>query len=115
MPRHLSEADLSGLVPVGSTVFVAGGTGEPSGLLEIWRQARSLDGVTLIGLQIPGLNRVSPEEFGNGCRFRTHFLAPGLRRAFAKGLVDLQPMHHAGFYHWLQQDARIDLAVFQVS
>ena len=111
----MTRADLVGLVRPGDAVFVAGATGEPTGILAAWREARCLAGVTLVGLQLPGLNHLSPMDFGEGCRFLTSFLAPGLRKALAEGFVDLLPMHHAPFYDWLAGPARIDLAVFQVS
>ena len=115
MPRELSRTDLSRLAGSGQTIFVAGATGEPTAILDAWREARCLDRATLMGLQIPGVNRFSPEEFGDACRFCTSFLAPSLRSAFAHGWVDLLPMHHTDFYGWLAAVARIDLAVFQVS
>src|SRR5256885_1099768 len=97
MLRELHRHDLLDLVRPGNTVFVAGATGEPTEILAAWREARCLGDVTLVGLQMPGLNRLSPLDFGDGCRFRTSFLAPGLQNALASGMVDLMPMHHAAF------------------
>ena len=115
MPRELDRADLSALARSGDTVFVAGGTAEPAALLAEWREARCLNGVTLTGLQLPGLNDLSPSDFGDTCRFRANFLSPGLRRSLANDAVDLMPMHHAAYYEWLEKTAPINLAVFQVS
>jgi acyl-CoA hydrolase len=115
MPRALDRADLPLLAQAGATIFIGGATAEPTAILAAWREARCLDGVTLVGLQLPGFNHLSPLEFGDTCRFRTNFLAPALRPAFARGRVELMPMHHAAFYRWLATDAPVDLAVFQVS
>ncbi|MBV8168617.1 MAG: 4-hydroxybutyrate coenzyme A transferase [Alphaproteobacteria bacterium] len=114
MPRTLRPADLADLARPGHAVFVAGATAEPTAILDAWRAARCLDGVTLVGVQIPGLDRVVPEAFGDTCRVRTAFLSPALRPGFAAGRVELLPMHHAAFYRWLVT-AAIDLAVFQVA
>ncbi len=69
--------------------------------------------MTLVGCQLPGLNSFAPDAFGNCCRYRTSFLSPGLRDAFRRGVVDLMPMHHTTFYHWLATQAALDLAVMQ--
>ncbi len=115
MPRELASTDLPHLVEPGHHVFVAGGTAEPAAILSTWREAGLPAGVTLIGCQLPGLNRFAPDEFAPDCRFRTSFLSPGLRDAFHHGRVDVLPMHHADFYKWLATDAPIDLAVVQVA
>jgi len=115
VPRELSRADLPALVRPGTTVFVGGGTAEPTAILDEWRATRCLNGITLTGLQLPGLNDLSPVDFGDTCRFRANFLSPGLRRSLANDTVDLMPMHHAAYYVWLANAAAIDLAVFQVS
>ena len=81
MPRELDRADLSALARSGDTVFVAGGTAEPTAILAAWREARCLNGVTFTGLQLPGLNDLSPSDYGDTCRFRANFLSPGLRRS----------------------------------
>jgi 4-hydroxybutyrate CoA-transferase len=115
VPRELNRADLSALARSGDTVFVAGGTAEPTAILAAWRETRCLNGVTLTGLQLPGLNDLSPWDFGDTCRFRANFLSPGLRRSLANDAVDLMPMHHAAYYAWLEKTAPVNLAVFQVS
>jgi 4-hydroxybutyrate CoA-transferase len=115
VPRELDRADLSVLARPGDTVFVAGGTAEPTAILAEWREARCLNGVTLTGLQLPGLNDLSPSDFGDTCRYRANFLSPGLRRSLANDAVDLMPMHHAAYYAWLAKTAPVNLAVFQVA
>lgn len=115
MPRELTGSDLAALVRAGDAVFVAGGTGEPTAILAAWREQRALSGATLVGVQVPGLNRLAPEDFGDDCRLRTSFLTPAARAALARGRVELLPMHHAEFYDWLATEAPIDLAVFQAA
>jgi acyl-CoA hydrolase len=115
MPRALDRADLASLVEPGAGVFVGGATAEATAILAAWREARCLDGVTLVGLQLPGFTHFLPQDFGDACRFRTNFLSPALRPALARGQLELMPMHHAAFYEWLATVAPIDLAVFQVS
>jgi acyl-CoA hydrolase len=115
VPRELSDAAVRRLVEPGVRIFVGGASAEPTAILSAWRDSGLPDGVTLIGCQLPGLNRFTPEEFGLGCRYRTSYLAPGLRDAFRRGAVDLMPMHHTAFYRWLQTEAVVDLAVVQVS
>jgi len=114
MPRHLTADDLAHLAAPGQRVFVAAATGEPTAILDAWRGRRCLDGVTLVGSLLPGLNHLTPEAFGETCRYRTGFLAPPLRAALGKGLVDLMPLHYSAFYRWLET-APIDLAVFQAA
>jgi acyl-CoA hydrolase len=115
VPRALSQADLTCLVRPGDCVFVAGGTAEPAAILATWRETGLPDGVILVGCQLPGLNHFAPDAFGSGCRYLTSFLSPWLRDAFKRGVVDLMPMHHTTFYHWLATRAAVDLAVVQVS
>ncbi|UCE31607.1 MAG: hypothetical protein JSW68_01215, partial [Burkholderiales bacterium] len=115
MPRELSVADLRALPQPGQTVFVGGGIAEPAAIVDAWREAGSLAGVTLIGLQLPGLNRLAPQELGAGCRYRTAFLTPELAASLATGQVELLPMHYSDFHRHLRERAPIDLAVFQVA
>ena len=115
MPREITRADLRRLAEPGRRIMVAGATAEPAAILAAWRESKLPDDVTLIGCQLPGLNNFAPDEFGRGCRYRTSYLAPGLRDAFRRGVVDLMPMHHSTFYRWLETQATIDLAVMQVA
>jgi acyl-CoA hydrolase len=115
MPRELHRSDLAALVRPGDAVFVAGATGEPTAILAAWREARALREATLVGVQIPGLNRLAPEELGDDCRLRTPFMTPAARAGLALGRVELLPMHYKEFYDWLTGTARIDLAVFQAT
>ncbi len=115
MPRELSRAEPDRLVAAGARVFVGRATAEPTAILSAWRDSRLPDGVTLIGCQLPGLNHFVPHESGRGCRYRTSYLAPGLRDACRRGVVELMPMHHNTFYRWLKSQAAVDLAVVQVS
>jgi acyl-CoA hydrolase len=115
MPRELTSSNLLDLARSGDSIFVAGGTGEPTAILAAWRAARALQRTTLVGFQVPGLNRLVPEELGDGCRLRTSFLTQAGRASLAQGRVELLPLHQSAFYDWLARTARIDLAVFQVA
>jgi acyl-CoA hydrolase len=114
MPRELTRADLAALARPGDVVFIAGATGEPTAILAAWRETRALRAVTLVGVPIPGLNHLAPEEQGDECRLRTPFMTRAARTGLAQGRVELLPMHYKEFYDWLAE-ARIDLAVFQVA
>lgn len=115
MPRDVTWSALGRLVEPGQNVFVAGATAELAAILAAWRDSGLPNGVTLTGCQLPGLNNFTPDKFGGECRYRTSYLAPGLRDAFRRGLVDLMPMHHRAFYRWLETEASLDMAVVQVA
>lgn len=98
------------------TVFIQGGTGEPSQLLQMLSTIpEASDGVHYVGVFIPGINDFNPARFHSGARFSTFFVHGDLGSPDFADRVRFLPMHYRAIYDYLAALPRIDVALIQVS
>ena len=103
--------DLSCLKP-GQRIFVSGGSGEPSGLLQALADADLPEALHFFQFPLPGYNQTDFTAWHPTYRMTTPFMAPHLRRADAQRLHFL-PMGMRGLHDYL--GSNIDLALIQVA
>ncbi|HXV01535.1 MAG TPA: acetyl-CoA hydrolase/transferase C-terminal domain-containing protein [Caulobacteraceae bacterium] len=98
----------------GLNVYLQGAGGEPLALGPILASAAgALDGVSITGCLLPGINRFDYAALG--ARLTTFMLPPALRTSFEAGSVTVRPMAYSQIAAEMASGPAPDLAVFQVT
>lgn len=116
MPRRIHASDIFDYLKAGVEAYAPGCAGH-SLLFESWlREApQACDGVRFTGVHIPTVNRFDFAGLHPRARQRTIFLSGDLRASWLDGRVDYLPMSYSAAWHWLDTQARFDVALVQVS
>ena len=100
----------------GSTIYVQGGVGEPLALRDILKHdPEVLDGVTLTGCPIPGMNEFDYAGLHPKARFVTFMLPGAWRASFQAGRVIVRPASYSQIAAAFMSDPPVDLAILQVA
>ncbi|WP_019528265.1 acetyl-CoA hydrolase/transferase family protein [Dasania marina] len=115
MPREITASDVAQCIPDNSRVFIQGGIGEPSTILQALAAAnQAAKAVDYYGVSIPGINHFSPHTFHPGANFHSFFLHQNIASA-SDDSVFFHPLHYRDIYRFLQQQKPFDVAIIQVS
>ena len=115
MTRWIDADAVGSLLEPGMTVFVAGATAEPGGILEaLSRNGEQCAGIRFVSVSIPGINRVDFSTFHPGIKTTTFFATPETRQSLAHGRIDYVPMKYSAIYTYLERDVKIDVALVQL-
>ena len=116
MPQQVSAADLGNILRPGMRVAVPGGIGEPTGLIDLLREApEAAEGVSFYQFPLGGLNQFDYSSLHKDARICVPFMAPHLREAQAAGRVRFIPASMRGFYDFFAAAPPFDLMLLQVT
>jgi acyl-CoA hydrolase len=100
----------------GTTVFVPGMSGESLAFFEaLTRHPDRAEGLTIVGVHFPGINRCDYLGLHPSVRQRGYFMSPALREGLSSGRVDLMPLDYPGIVRDLERMGPMDVAIAQVS
>lgn len=98
------------------TVFIQGGVGQPTALIEKLAQSpEACRGVEFVAVMTAGLNDFVPTDFHPDARFTTFFMFDGIGRGEGAARTRYMPMHYSRVPRFLRALPRIDVALIQVS
>jgi acyl-CoA hydrolase len=81
---------------------VAGCAGEPLALKQVFHEAPELaEGITFLGVWIPGVNRTDWAAFSPSSRAETIFMSADLRDSFKTGRTRFLPLSYSQAVRWL--------------
>lgn len=116
MPQQVTAADLGKILRPGMRVAVPGGIGEPTGLIDLLKEApEAAAGVSFYQFPLGGLNQFDYSSLHVDARICVPFMAPHLRAAQAAGRVHFIPASMRGFYDFFASEPAFDLMLLQVS
>jgi acyl-CoA hydrolase len=111
--------DLNGfgrLIKPGMRVYVTGTAGESQAIFNALQAvAPNLDGVTFVGVWLPGINAVDYAALNQDARATAFFMTSDLRQTFEAGQIGLIPLPYSAIYRFLEQGPPFDLAFLHVS
>ncbi len=115
MTSWINAEDVAGLLKPGMTVFVAGGTAEPSTILHaLKQQSNACTGVHFISVAIPGINAGDFVQPGSGNSATVFFATAQNRDAIASGEIDFLPLQYYAIFDYLANVASIDAVIVQL-
>lgn len=115
MTGWINVTQVSELLSPGMTVFVAGATAEPSGILEALSQSEgTCAGVHFVSVSIPGMNTVDFSSFDADAKSTDFFATPQNKASMAAGRVDYIPLQYRAIYDYLEHDLEIDAVIVQL-
>jgi acyl-CoA hydrolase len=113
-PTELSPEQAVALLKPGMRVFIQGMGNEPLAFRAALESApHRADGVTFIGVMVPGFNDFDYAGLHPGARGLGMFVSPAVRKSFEAGRFEHLPISYAGMDLWLRQSEPLDLAVLQ--
>lgn len=116
MPQAIAAADLANLFKPGHTVFVQGGTGEPTDLVAALAAAPEASaGVHYVTCLVPGVNRTDLAGFHDDASMTTFFVQADLKDSFDKGKIRFLPLHYSGIAAYMAELEPPDVALIQVA
>jgi acyl-CoA hydrolase len=96
----------------GATIYLPGATGEILALADaLATDPQRMAGVHLVSCLLPGMNGTDYAALAADARITTFMLPPALRASFAAGRVRLLALGYSDIARYLEQAARIDVAV----
>ncbi|NIM70957.1 MAG: acetyl-CoA hydrolase [Xanthomonadales bacterium] len=103
------------LLRPGMTVFVAGATAEPAGILAaLAAEGSRAEGVRFVSVFLPGVNEFDLSALHERARCTAFFATGGNRAALAAGRIDFLPLGYRAIYDYLEHGPPIDVALVQV-
>ena len=116
MPKLITASDLRDILRPGVRIAVPGGVGEPTGLIELLREApEAAAGVTFYQFPLAGLNHFDYSSLGNTARICTPFMAPHLRAAEESGRLEFIPVSMRQMYDYFARAPQFDLCLLQLA
>lgn len=114
-PSQLTLAAVRNHFRPGDTLFVAGGCGQPDGVLEVVAQARLDLPLTVLDCSVPGMTELDPDRISSAAVLNTGFFLGGYRRLHAAGRLDWVPAFHSARYRALEDHYGVDIALIMVA
>lgn len=116
MTQLISPEEASKLLTPGSTVFIQGGIGEPTALLDgLAANPSSSNGVDFFSVMVPGINSYIPTNYHENATFNTFFVYGGLNESFHSGRTKFFPLHYSDIIPFINQLPTIDMVLIQTS
>lgn len=114
-PSPLTPAAVRQHFRPGDTLFVAGGCGQPDGVLEVLAQARLELPLTVLDCSVPGMTELDPDRISSAAVLNTGFFLGGYRRLHAAGRLAWVPAFHSARYRALENHYGVDVALIMVA
>lgn len=109
-------AEAIGCVRSGQRVYIGGGCGVPTTLLDaLVDRAPQLRDVELIHMLTAGEDPTTAPEFQDSFRHNAVFIGHNVRRAVAEGRADFTPVFLSEIPRLFRQELPLDVALIQVS
>ncbi|WP_344937599.1 acetyl-CoA hydrolase/transferase family protein [Zhongshania borealis] len=116
MTKLISPIEASELLAPGSTVFIQGGIGEPTSLLNaLVCNPSAGKNVNFISVMVPGVNNYRPESFHDTATFSTFFVFSELHASFQSGKTRFLPLHYSEIIPYIELLPTIDTVLIQTS
>ncbi|MEJ2089075.1 MAG: acetyl-CoA hydrolase/transferase C-terminal domain-containing protein [Gammaproteobacteria bacterium] len=96
----------------GQRIWVGGSSNEPTGLLDVLREAELPEALTFIQFPLPGFNNVDFTALSPTARQETFFMSPALKNA-APGRLAFVPMQMRSVYDYLSRN--VDVVLLQAA
>jgi acetyl-CoA hydrolase len=104
------------LVRSGQRVYIGGGCGVPTPLLDaLVQRAPQLHGVEIIHMLTAGDDPTAAPEYGDAFRHNALFIGPNVRRAVQEGRADFTPIFLSELPRLFRSALPLDVALIQVS
>lgn len=115
MPRVIQVNQVAALIPTNSQVFIQGGVGEPSTIIESLTASKTAHkSIDYYAVSIPGINNFSPHTFHSGARFHSFFLHRNIAPS-ADNALSFHPLHYRDIFRFIQQRDAFDVSIIQLS
>ena len=115
-PTTISSADIPAIVNKASNIFIQGGTGEPSKILQILRESSLISSkINYTTVSIPGINNFSPCDFHPQASLTTFFMHDQINEHATKKNTRFLPLHYRDIYRFLDEGPTFDIAIIQAS
>ncbi|MFN3211874.1 MAG: acetyl-CoA hydrolase/transferase family protein [Henriciella sp.] len=102
-------------LPDHARLYVAGCSGEPLPLVDLFRDDPELaKGLEFLGIWIPGVNRTDWASLHSSTSANSIFISPALRPSFEAGRTRFHPLSYTQSTTWLSQ-TQIDAGVIMIS
>ncbi len=102
-------------LPDQARIYVAGCSGEPIAIAAAFQQNPTLaDGVTFLGIWIPGVNQTDWASISASTQAESIFLSPALRPSFNEGRTRFLPLSYVQSAQWLSS-TNLDGGIIMVS
>lgn len=113
-PRGIAEV-LGDIAP-GARLYVPGGSGEPSGLIEALQSNKLLTaGSAITTTFLPGVNKIDLAALHETAVVSSLFMQSDYGAAQRDGRFRHMPLSYSAFQAWLEADATFDVSIVQVS
>jgi 4-hydroxybutyrate CoA-transferase len=116
-PRMMTTDEALALVQSGQRVYIGGGCGVPTPLLEaLVKRAPMLRNVEIIHMLTAGDDPTAAPEYGDAFRHNALFIGPNVRRAVQEGRADFTPVYLSEVPRLFRSGLLpLDVALIQVS
>ncbi|MDF1720129.1 MAG: acetyl-CoA hydrolase/transferase C-terminal domain-containing protein [Minwuia sp.] len=115
MTEWLEAAAAVRRIGAGSTIYVQGGPGEPTDLVQAMANDGDCgDGCTFVSISIPGVNRTDYSRLHDKARGIGFFGTPETSESLTSGRIDMIPMQYHAIYRYLAEEVDVDVAIIQV-
>jgi 4-hydroxybutyrate CoA-transferase len=116
-PRMLNADEALALVHSGQRVYIGGGCGVPTPLLEaLVKRAPTLRNVEIIHMLTAGDDPTAAQEYGDAFRHNALFIGPNIRCAVQEGRADFTPIFLSEIPRLFRSGLLpLDIALIQVS
>jgi 4-hydroxybutyrate CoA-transferase len=115
-PATISRADIPAIINKASNVFIQGGVGEPSKILQILKESSQISNkINYTTVSIPGINKFSPCDFHPEASLTTFFMHGQINEHATKKNTRFLPLHYRDIYRFLDEAPTFDVAIIQVS
>ena len=116
MPRSLTLNQLASSFMPGELVYVPGSAGEPTPLLDRWRDDPGRTrGLQILNSFVPGINALDMAVFDSSTTVTGLFMQPALQAAHASGQFRHLPMTYSGFVRHVRERVTADACVVHVT
>lgn len=99
----------------GVTVFISGGCGQPSAVLDMVAEAALSTVFRVIDCSVPGLTATDLDRVSSKAVLNTGFFLGGYRSFHEQGRLEYVPAYHSARYRAMEDDYNINIALIKVS
>jgi 4-hydroxybutyrate CoA-transferase len=115
MTHWINPDDVTDLLKPGMTVFVAGATLEPGGILDtLSNSSEACAGIHFVSVSIPGMNTIDFASFHPTATATAFFATAQTKDSIKSGQTGYIPLQYRAIYDYLEQDADIDVLLVQL-
>lgn len=114
-PAIIASADIPAIVNSASNVFIQGGVGAPSKIIQILKESSQINNeINYTTVSIPGINDFSPCDFHPQASLTTFFMHGQISEHATRKNTQFHPLHYGDIYRFLEGAPSFDLAIIQL-